>query len=179
MRAIRSAQPRSFKRIAIVLGLAYLLTLHYWIYSNGYSAARDEARCFSDSLFLHACGVLGVGYCPLHKSEVLHEGVARPAELPAATRLIYRRPLIDYCGFFMSQLPKLDELPFPGVLYPDTLPSTVDAPAMTMKICDECRSTAFIYLEPHYGMYRGRDSVWRYPDYSLLPPPPSSPPRRS
>lgn len=178
MRAINSVGPRDFKAFLSTLGLTYLLLLHYCLFSCGYSTVRVEVRRFSDSLLMHARDAMRIERCPLHHS-VLYEGIAQPAEIPAATRLIYRRPEIDYCGFYMSSLPTLEELPFPGIFYPDTVPIFLNAPASNVKICDECRRTAFIYLEPHYGMYRGADSLWRLPTYSLISPPRPSPPQSS
>ncbi|MFZ1730420.1 MAG: hypothetical protein WBQ23_10070 [Bacteroidota bacterium] len=178
MKAPRSRSRRIANALTIAFGSIYLVLLHYYIFSNSYSAAAEEVRLFTDSLFAHARDAVGVERCPLHGS-VLYEGIAEPVEIPAPVRLIYRRPEINYCGFYLSQMPSLDELPFPGIFSPDTLLYNPDAPPIHVKVCDECRSVAFIYLEPHYGFYLSADSLWHYPGYNLITPPRRSPPRSS
>jgi hypothetical protein len=160
----------------VVLGLVYLVVLHRSISDNGFSGAAEGLRDFTDTLFVTIRDVMDVERCPLHESQMLHQGFAEPVEMPARTRHIYRRPEIAYCGFYLSNIPGLEELPYPGIFYPDTLLDSSSAPPVLENVCDECRSAAFIYLEPHHGFYLGTDATWKLPRYSLIPPPtPSSP----
>lgn len=174
-----SRPPRVLKASVVTLSLVYFVLLHLYIYDNGFSAAAGALHSFADTLSISVRQAVDVERCPLHPSEILHQGMAEPAEIPAGIRLIHRRPEIEYCGFYLSSMPGLEELLYPGIFYPDTLHDLTGAPRIHEKVCDECRRIAFIYLEPHYGLYRGANALWRFPNYSLISPPRPSPPKSS